>query len=115
MGATDPVRHPSLSDVDGDMSDVPIELYTDLLGKYHELVKELTALKREGFAPQPAYQEPVKPPELPEAIQAAIRTVAPEGSGLERDQVLAAWAMLKSGLSESKVAEQILEGEEIAL
>jgi len=83
--------------------------------RYHELVKELLAMKREGFTPAAVLPAPAPLPELDGAIRAAIKEIAPSGSPLARQQVRLAWDLLATGQDPAVVARMIRQGEEITL
>lgn len=91
-------------------------MYQELLGKYHELVKELAAMKRDGFVPGLPDQPSPVAPELPKAVAEAIAEVV-ESAGydtdLERTLVARAWAQIRYGVDESAIAEAIRTGEPV--
>ena len=89
-------------------------MYQELLTKYHDLVKELASLKREGFIPQPAEPAASTPASLPVEVSEAIQEMV-EAAGwdtdLERTLIATAWAQLRHNVNERDVADAIRTGE----
>ena len=83
--------------------------------RYHELVKELLAMKREGFMPQGPTQEPPKMPELDPIIREAIRDIATPGTPTARTQERIAFDMLLAGDDPSQIAARIRRGQELSV
>lgn len=94
---------------------VPLQMYQDLQEKYHALVTEVLAMKREGFTPSPAFAEPAALPQLPEVVAAAIRETADFDEDLTRTLTNVAWSLLKQGVDEHDVAQRIAAGEPVEL
>lgn len=84
--------------------------YEALLEKYHELVKELTLMKREGFTAMPTSEAPVRAPELPDEVMEAIREVATPGDLTWRHLTKQAWELLRED-EPAEVAARIRAGE----
>lgn len=83
--------------------------------KYHELVLEVLALRREGFATPPQLMEPAAAPSLPDAVTKAVAEIAAGNPPLERTLIETAWGLLKQGHDESEVAQMIRDGEPVEL
>ncbi len=96
---------------------VPVAMYQDLLAKYHALVQDLAAMKREGFAPEPAGGPLESAPQLEPAIQQAIGELvdnAVDGpADLERTLMQRAWDLKRRGASTEEITASIAAGEPV--
>jgi hypothetical protein len=81
---------------------------------YHELVKELAQMKREGFVPTGPTSEPAPQPALPPVVQQAIIDLHVDAS-TERHLTRQAWELVRAGVDEKDIAAKITEGEEVPL
>lgn len=93
---------------------VPWSEYRALLDKYDGLVREVMAMRREGFTPQPMETVTQVAQGFPDEVQTAIRELvaaAPADSDLERTLTEGAQQMLRLGVEDRVVAERIREGE----
>lgn len=90
------------------------ELSTQLawLREQHaHLTQQIIELKRDGFArPTPQLAQPYEHEKLDDRIMAAIRTMAPQGSHLERELMTFANAMLLAEEEVEDIADKILAG-----
>lgn len=92
-------------------------MYQDLVGKYDALVREVMAMKREGFA-APLGSDLTPRPEQQldaEIVRAITETVdAVEGEAdLEQHLVEQAWRLQRSGAGPEEIAQRIREGEPV--
>lgn len=83
--------------------------------RYHELVKELLAMKREGFTVAGPAPEPIAMPELPVVVRKAISDVTKVGTQTWVHLTKLAWDMQRNGDDPEAIAAAILEGEEASL
>ena len=83
--------------------------------RYHELVKELVAMRRDGFTPSPQAENLPPPPQLDTSIRDALRTNFTIGSAVYGQQEKLAWDMVRSGISPAEVAALIIKGEDMPL
>lgn len=81
---------------------------------YHELVKELAALKREGFVPTGPTGEAPPPPSLPKEIEAAIQGLGVDPQ-TERQLRKTAWELKRTDLDDAEIAQRITDGEPVEL
>ena len=81
---------------------------------YQELVRDLVALRRDGFVPCDEVVPPTVMPDLPTTVTAAITAlgVEPQTARALREE---ARALLRAGTPEDEVARRITEGEEVEL
>jgi len=81
---------------------------------YQELVRDLVALRRDGFVPRDEVVPPTLVPDLPTAVTAAITAlgVDPQTARGLREE---ARALLRAGTPEDQVARRITDGEEVEL
>lgn len=80
--------------------------------RYHELVREMMGMKREGFVPRETVNEPISAPELPAAVQQAIAQVSSPGTGTWRQLNKYAWEAKRAGIEDGQIAADILAGEQ---
>ena len=81
---------------------------------YHELVKELAQMKREGFTSAGPSETPAQAPSLPKVIQQAITELGVDRS-TERHLTQQAWELLRAEVEPEDVAKRITQGEEVPL
>lgn len=78
------------------------------------LLKELLALRREGFDPPSGGVQPTEVPEdapkMPPLVLNALSTVATPGTELYERESIQAQALLDRGMKEEDVERQILDG-----
>jgi hypothetical protein len=79
------------------------------------LVKELVALKREGFQPSSTPVVPTPMRELPPSVQAAVNAWAEAGPAEVARQTRLAWLLLDQGNTPEQVAATIGDGVELPL
>jgi nucleotide-binding universal stress UspA family protein len=77
---------------------------------YQELVKELAAMKRDGFVPSAPLGEAPKAPELATEIEAAILALGVDPQ-TERQLRKTAWELKRAGIPDDEIAQKITEGE----
>ena len=96
---------------------VPMAMYRDLLDKYDSLVREVMAMKRDGFLPAIGGDLTPRPePELEPEIVKAITDVVDQTDGesdLERHLTEQAWRLKRSGLGVEDIAQRISDGEPV--
>jgi hypothetical protein len=92
-------------------------MYDDLLGRYHALVEEVLAMKREGFVPAPDLSGHAEPVSLPPIIQTAINALMDSGGDelLERMVERQAWALKRQGVDDAEIAAKLTAGEPVDL
>ena len=78
--------------------------------KYHELVKEMMGMKREGFVAQ-HMGEPIMAPELPVLVRKAISDRAKVGTHTWSHLTNLAWDEMRNGTPPETIAADILAGE----
>lgn len=79
--------------------------------RYHALVTEMLAMKREGFTVPRETPDPVLMPELPVVIRKAVSDVAKVGSQTWVHLTKLAWDMQRNGDDPEAIAAAIREGE----
>lgn len=95
---------------------VSLAMYQDLLGKYDALVREVVAMKRDGFVPSVPEGVVATLPTLPAKVQAAIHELVTAAGGdvdFSRTLTATAWELVRSGLPEDEVAALVAKGEEV--
>ena len=97
---------------------VPLAMYQDLLARYDALVREVMALKREGFAapvpydvaphPEAALEAPIL-----QAIEDVVEHADGDGTELERQLTAQAWRLKRASIGAEAIAQRITAGEEV--
>ena len=90
-------------------------MYQDLLGKYDSLVREVLAMKRDGFTPPLPEGVPQTPKELPPDVRQVIGEIALGDGELTRILTATAWQMVEAGMAVGDITQRIREGEEATL
>jgi hypothetical protein len=83
--------------------------------RYHELVRELLTMKREGFGLQTAPAVVAEMRQLPAVVRKAISDVASPGDPTWRHLERQAWEMIGQEMDEGEIAAQIGAGEAVPL
>lgn len=97
---------------------VPWAEYRALQDKYDSLVREVLAMKRDGFVPPLPEGVAMQAPSLPSEVSNAIAELVDGAAGdsdLEPTLTARAWHLLRNGLAEDAVAARIREGEPVDL
>jgi hypothetical protein len=82
--------------------------------RYHQLVTEMMAMKRDGFTPPGTLPEPIEALMLPDVIRESIALVCEPGDPTWRRLEKLAWELKRSN-SDDKVAQLISAGEPASL
>jgi len=83
--------------------------------RYDALLKEVMALKREGFSATVQYDAPPAGPPLPGPVTRAIAERSDPGSIERRELERAASDLIRAGVETDSVAKQVLDGEPVEL
>lgn len=81
---------------------------------YHELVRELAAMKREGFQVSAPAGEPAPMPGLSPEIEVAILALGVDPQ-TERQLRKTAWELRRAEVPDSEIAQRITDGEPVQL
>lgn len=81
---------------------------------YQELVRELAAMKREGFVPSPPAGDAPAVAQLGQPIEAAILALGVDPQ-TERQLRKTAWELKRAGQDDEEIAQHITAGEDVVL
>lgn len=95
---------------------VSLAMYQDLLAKYDALVKEVIAMRRDGFVPSPSQETAASLPTLPAKVQEKINELVTAAGGdvdLSRTLTASAWELVRSQIGEADIVNLLEQGEEV--
>lgn len=91
---------------------VPWPVYQSLQDKYEALVKEIVAMKRDGFVPVESHVAPKPVPDVAPVIRKAITELGVDDT-TERHLVKQAWEMIRGGMEPEEIALRITAGDPV--